>query len=101
MNKENYKMHLLGVIDKVRGKIIHIGADDSRGGYARSVIPQYKEMYPLNDLEIIDMGIINPFSGKIEQEEVTHHDWKKLYKFEITNKAVHGENEVTNESDKQ
>lgn len=94
-------MHLLGVVDKIRGKIIHMGADDSRGGYARSVIPQFKDMYPLNDLEIIDMGIINPFTGKIEQKEVTHHDWKELYKFEITNKAVKNESEVTTEADKQ
>lgn len=106
MDKSNYFTKLCAVRDKVNGSIQVIGHSESLGGFTRNVIPAMaKGNIPLNDLEILELGEINPFTGEIIQEipyknEKTH-DWKELYNFNVTNEAVKDESETAKKTDKQ
>lgn len=104
MNKMNYFTKLCGVRDKINGTIQIIGHAESLGGFTRAVIPTFsKSGIPLNDLEILELGEINPFSGEIIQstDKVKAYDWKELYNFNVTNKATKDESETAKETDKQ
>lgn len=103
MDKTNYTTKLCAVRDKVNGTIQLIGHSESLGGFTRAVIPSMsKGAIPLNDLEIMELGEINPFNGIIFQiKEPKKYDWKELYNFNVTNKAVKNESETSEEHDKQ
>lgn len=105
MNKSNYFTKLCAVRDKINGSIQVIGHAESLGGFTRNVIPAMaKGNIPLNDLEILELGEINPFTGEIKslpKETVEKHDWKDLYNFNITNEAVKDESETAKKTDKQ
>lgn len=102
MNKEEYFTKLCAVRDKVNGSIQLIGHSESLGGFTRNVIPAMaKGGIPLNDLEIVELGEINPFTGIINQDIINTYDWKELYNFNVTNKAVKDESETAKETDKQ
>lgn len=103
MNKENYKTKLCGVRDKINGTIQVIGHAETLGGFTRAVIPSMnKGGIPLNDLEIVELGEINVFTGKIEPiEEVKAYEWNELYNFHVTGKAVKDESETVEESEER
>ena len=105
MNKAEYYTKLCAVRDKVNGSIQLIGHSESLGGFTRNVIPAMANgNIPLNDLEIIELGEINPFTGNIKgnsKENIKAHDWKELYKFNVTNEAVKDESETAKKTDKQ
>ena len=105
MNKENYFTKLCAVRDKVNGSIQVIGHSESLGGFARNVIPAMaKGNIPLNDLEILDLGDINPFTGEISGKipsKIKAYDWKELYNFNVTNEAVKDESETAKKTDNQ
>lgn len=105
MNKGNYFTKLCAVRDKVNGSIQLIGHSESLGGFTRNVIPAMaKGGIPLNDLEIIELGEICPFTGVIIQEtdyKAKTYDWKELYNFNVTNEAVKDESETAKKTDKQ
>lgn len=105
MNKAEYFTKLCAVRDKVNGSIQVIGHAESLGGFTRNVIPAMaKGNIPLNDLEIIELGEINPFTGVINQETVDKiktYDWKDLYNFNVTNEAVKDESKTAEKTDKQ
>lgn len=105
MDKSNYFTKLCAVRDKINGSIQVIGHAESLGGFTRNVIPAMaKGSIPLNDLEILELGEINPFTGEIKsfpKEAVKTHDWKELYNFNVTNEAVKDESETSKKTDKQ
>lgn len=109
MDKSNYFTKLCAVRDKVNGSIQVIGHAESLGGFTRNVIPAMaKGNIPLNDLEILELGEINPFTGEIKQtakglefEDTKVYDWKDLYNFNVTNEAVKNESETAEKTDKQ
>lgn len=103
MNKNDYYTKLCAVKDKINGSIQVIGHAESLGGFTRNVIPAMsKGSIPLNDLEILELGEINPFTGEIKQkEEIKNYDWKELYNFNVTNEAVKNESETAEKTDKQ
>lgn len=105
MNKAEYFTKLCAVRDKVNGSIQIIGHAESLGGFTRNVIPAMaKGNIPLNDLEILELGEINPFTGMINQEtfdKIKKYDWKDLYNFNVTNEAVKDESETAKKTDKQ
>ena len=101
MVKKNYYCKLCGLYDTVRGKLVNIAVDETLGSYARAVIPQYKEIYPLNDLMIAELGEINPYTGEIHNNKMILNDWKECYNFEISGKAVKDESETIKETSKE
>ena len=105
MNKAEYFTKLCAVRDKVNGSIQIIGHAESLGGFTRNVIPAMaKGNIPLNDLEILELGEINPFTGNITgnfTDNIKAHDWKELYNFNVTNEAVKDESETAEKTDKQ
>lgn len=103
MNKNDYYTKLCAVKDKINGSIQIIGHAESLGGFTRNVIPAMsKGNIPLNDLEILELGEINPFTGEIKQkEEIKNYDWKELYNFNVTNEAVKNESETAKKTEKQ
>lgn len=105
MNKSNYYTKLCAVRDKVNGSIQVIGHAESLGGFTRNVIPAMtKGSIPLNDLEILELGEINPFTGKIKtlpKGEIKNYDWNELYNFNVTNEAVKDESETAQKTDNQ
>lgn len=104
MDKTNYFTKLCAVRDKINGSIQVIGHAESLGGFTRNVIPAMaKGNIPLNDLEIIDLGEINPFTGEIKKPVggTETHDWKDLYNFNVTNEAVEDESKTAKKTDKQ
>ena len=105
MDKSNYFTKLCAVRDKVNGSIQVIGHAESLGGFTRNVIPAMaKGNIPLNDLEILELGEINPFTGEISGRlpgKIEAYDWKELYNFNVTNEAVKDESETAKKTDKQ
>lgn len=105
MNKAEYFTKLCAVRDKVNGSIQIIGHAESLGGFTRNVIPAMaKGNIPLNDLEILELGEINPFTGNItgnSTDNIKAYDWKELYNFNVTNEAVKDESETAKKTDKQ
>ena len=105
MDKSNYFTKLCAVRDKINGSIQVIGHAESLGGFTRNVIPAMaKGNIPLNDLEILELGEINPFTGEINsfpKGNVEVYDWKELYNFNVTNEAVKNESETAKKTDKQ
>ena len=105
MNKAEYFTKLCAVRDKVNGSIQVIGHAESLGGFTRNVIPAMaKGNIPLNDLEILELGEINPFTGNITgnlTKNIKAYDWKELYNFNVTNEAVKDESETAEKTDKQ
>ena len=79
-----------------------IGRANNGGQYCREVIPNLKGLVPLNDIEAIRIGEINPFTAEIKiEEEPKHYDWKELYNFMITNEAVKNESEISKNTSKE
>lgn len=102
MNKTNYYCILAGVRDKVSGTIMHIGHCTTLGEFARDTIPNFAKMKPLNDLEIVELGEINPFTGEIKTKEKTKtYDWNELYNFQVSGKAVENEEKTIEKTDKE
>ena len=105
MKKAEYFTKLCAVRDKVNGSIQIIGHAESLGGFTRNVIPAMaKGNIPLNDLEILELGEINPFTGNIQgncTNNIKAYDWKELYNFNVTNEAVKNESETAEKTDKQ
>lgn len=101
MDKGKYFTKLVAIRDKISGTIQLIGHSESLGAFTRNSIPVFNGKTPLNDLEIVDLGEINPFTGEIRQEAIVNHDWKALYNFNVTNEAVKDESETAKNSDKQ
>ena len=105
MNKAEYFTKLCAVRDKVNGSIQVIGHAESLGGFTRNVIPAMaKGNIPLNDLEILELGEINPFTGNItgnSTDNIKAYAWEELYNFNVTNEAVKDESETAKKTDKQ
>ena len=105
MDKSIYFTKLCAVRDKINGSIQVIGHAESLGGFTRNVIPAMaKGNIPLNDLEILELGEINPFTGvtySFPKEKIKVYDWKELYNFNVTNEAVKDESETAKKTDKQ
>lgn len=109
MDKTNYYQKLCAIRDKVAGTIQLIGSSESMGAFTRNTIPVFaKNGTPLKDLEILELGEINLFTGEIKQYEdsengklVKAYEWENLYKFNVTNKAVEDESQTAKETDKE
>lgn len=102
MNKKIYFTILAGVRDKVSETIMHIGHCTTLGEFARDTIPNFAKMKPLNDLEIVELGEINPFTGEIKPiEKVKTYEWKDLYNFQVSGKAVENEEKTVEKTDKE
>lgn len=109
MDKTNYYQKLCAVRDKVAGTIQLIGNSESLGVFTRNSIPVFaKNGTPLKDLEILELGEINLFTGEIKQyedskngEAVKAYEWEDLYKFNVTNKAVENESQTATETEKE
>lgn len=95
MDKANYKIGLYGLYDKVKQEVKFIGMNNNIACYTRDIIPIINGEIPLNDVDIMVLGEINPFTGEIAKNEESgmHYNWEELYKFKFTNKA--------NEADKK
>lgn len=102
MDKKIYFTKLAGVRDKISETIMHIGHCTTLGEFARDTIPNFSKMKPLNDLEIVELGEINPFTGVIiPTEKVKNYDWNELYNFQVSGKAVENEEKTVEETDKE
>ena len=88
MNKTEYKIGLYAIKDKVKGEILLIDKGNNIATFVRETIRALNGNVPLNDLEVLTLGEINPFSGKIEPaKDIVGEDWKKAYKFKYENKS--------------
>lgn len=102
MNKKNYNCILAGVRDKVSETILHIGHCTTLGEFTRDTIPNFAKMKPLNDLEIVELGEINPFTGEINTaEKIKSYNWNELYNFQVSGKAVENEEKTIEKTDKE
>ena len=101
MDRKNYYCELWAIRDKVKEEVVHIGRANNGGQYCREVIPNLKGIVPLNDIEAIRIGEINPFTAEIKTEKPKHYDWKELYNFMITNEAVKDESETSKNTSKE
>lgn len=104
MEKEKYYSKLAGLRDKIDGSIKVMGICESLGAFTRNTIPQFKQIIPLDDIEIVELGEINQFTGEIKPiNQIKHYTWQELYNFHITEKAVENEEQTSNteDSDKQ
>lgn len=102
MDKSNYYCILAGVRDKVSGTIMHIGHCTTLGEFTRDTLPNFAKIKPLNDLEIVELGEINAFTGTIKPiEKVKNYDWNTLYNFQVSGKAVEDVKETVKETDKE
>lgn len=101
MNKSEYFTELWAIRDKVKEEVVHTGRANNGGQYVREVIPNLRNLVPLNDLEAIKIAEINPFTAEVRLCEIEHHDWKELYNFTITNEAVKNESETSKNTDKE
>lgn len=102
MDKTNYYCILAGVRDKVSETILHIQHCTTLGEFTRDTIPNFTKMKPLNDLEIVELGEINPFTGEIKtKEKIKTYDWNELYNFQVSGKAVENEEKTIEKTDKE
>lgn len=94
MDKTNYKIGLYAMRDKVKGEILLIDKGNNVATFVRETIRAVNGNVPLNDLEVLTLGEINPFSGKIEPaNDIVGEDWKKAYKFKYETKSEQEEKE--------
>lgn len=89
MKKEEYTLGMYAMYDTIKGEVILIGHANNVSNYVRDTIPALNGKVPLNDLKVIHIGEINPFTGKIlnSEENPVMNDWKDCYKFNYENKA--------------
>lgn len=89
MKKEEYTLGIYAMYDTVKGEIRLIGHANNVSNYVRDTIPALNGIVPLNDLKVMHIGEICPFTGKIlsNEENPVMNDWKDCYEFKYENKA--------------
>ena len=93
MNKSEYTLGIYAMKDIIKGQIVVIGHANNMSNYVRDTIPAINGNVPLNDIKVIEIGKLNPFTGRIMEtiENPIEMDWKECYQFNFENKAENKE----------